>query len=161
MTRRRAELDGVSDRVQAICGDLATIEPQPVDIALAFAVLHHLPDEIVPMMATIRRWLKPGGVFICVEPICYLPWIERLRQRLGVPLDSLDPGERKLNMADIRRITSGFSSSRGVHFRLFAKFGRWWPGADRLFRRVDALLRPLPGARAFASIVIEICRLGE
>src|ERR1017187_9534703 len=41
MTQRRAELDGVSDRIQLICGDIRSIEPQPVDIFLSFAVLHH------------------------------------------------------------------------------------------------------------------------
>src|SRR5450755_1451872 len=40
-TRRRAELDGVADRIQTVCGMVQDIEPRPVDVIVAFAVLHH------------------------------------------------------------------------------------------------------------------------
>jgi len=159
MTRRRAQLDGVADRVEATCGDLATIEPQPVDIVLSFAVLHHVADQLASMVPLLRRWLKPGGTFICVEPVAYLPWTDWLRERSGVQLDPLDPGERKLRRADLRQVTSGFSSARAVHFHTLARLNRVWPRGDRFFRRVDALLRPLPGASLCAGTVIEICTL--
>src|ERR1017187_9755323 len=80
MTRKRAYLDGVSDRLQTICGDIRSVEPQPVDVVLSFAVLHHLPDHLQEVIPIIRRWLNPGGVFISVEPISYFGWLEWLRQ---------------------------------------------------------------------------------
>jgi 2-polyprenyl-3-methyl-5-hydroxy-6-metoxy-1,4-benzoquinol methylase len=64
-TGRRAELDRVSGRVQLFCGDIATIEPQPVDVALCFAVLHHVPDRLGETVTAIRRWLNPGGLHLC------------------------------------------------------------------------------------------------
>lgn len=85
MTGRRADLDRVSNRVQLLCGDIATFEPQPVDIALCFAVLHHVPDRLRETVAAIRCWIKPGGVFICVEPASLSPWLDWVSRRVGVP----------------------------------------------------------------------------
>ena len=108
--RLRAELDGVADRVKLHCGDIATLQPEPVDIVLSFAVLHHLPDRLDEVVPMIRSWLKPGGIFICVEPVCYLPVIEWMRLRSGIPQDDLDPGERKLTISDLECIAAGFTS---------------------------------------------------
>jgi SAM-dependent methyltransferase len=159
MTRRRAELDGVSDRVQAICGDLAMIEPQPVDVVLSYAVLHHLADHLRQTARLIRQWLKPGGVFICAEPVSLLPGIEWLREHSGVAMDPLDPGERKLTGADLRQIEAEFPHSRRVPFSMLGRFGRLAPSTRGVLLRMDALLRPVPGAVWFAGNVIDICRL--
>jgi SAM-dependent methyltransferase len=161
MARRRAELDRVSDRVQLFCGDIATIEPQPVDFALCFAVIHHLPDQLEETMSVIRRWLKPGGVFICVEPICYFPGLEWLRQHSGVSQQPLDPGERKLTEADLRCIERNSTYSRRVHFHAFGRLSRLWPKADRLFRRMDRYFLRLPGTSWVAGNVIQICRMAD
>jgi len=40
-TRRRAELDGVSAEVETITGFVQDVEPRPVDVLIAFAILHH------------------------------------------------------------------------------------------------------------------------
>ena len=159
MTRRRAELDGVSDRVQAICGDLATIEPQPVDVVLSYAVLHHLADHLQQTAPLIRRWLKPNGIFICSEPVSLLPGVEWLRQHSGVAMGPVDPGERKLTRADLKQIEDGFSHSRRVPFGMLGRFGRPLPWARGALLRMDALLRPVPGAVWLAGNVIDICRL--
>jgi len=159
MTRRRAELDGVSDRVQLICGDIRSIEPQPVDIVLSFAVLHHLPDHLQEVIPAMRRWLKPGGIFISVEPVSYLAWLEWLRQHSGVSHDALDPGERKLTGTDLTCIEKCFARSTREHFHCFARLTRVAPGADRLFRRMDAFFLNLPGTSLFAGSVIQVCHI--
>ena len=159
MARRRAELDQVSDRVQLFCGDVATIEPQPVDVVLCLNVLHHLPDQLAETISMLQRWLRPGGVFISVEPVSYLRWFEWLRQHSGVPRPPLDPGERKLTEMDLRLIETQFRHSHRVHFDAFARFGRLWPKADRFLRSLDRYFLPLPGARWFAGTVIQICRM--
>jgi SAM-dependent methyltransferase len=158
MTERRAELDRVSGRVQLFCGDIATIEPKPVDVALCFAVLHHVPDRVGETVAAIRRWLNPGGVFICVEPVCFTPWLEWVSRHVGVPPLPLDPGERKLTERDLHRIAEGFPSSRRVYFHVLARLSRLWPAADRLFRILDRCFLFLPGASWLAGSVILICR---
>jgi len=156
--RLRAEFDGVGDRVTVHCGDIATLRPEPVDIVLSFAVLHHLPDRLDEVVAMIRPWLKPGGIFICVEPVCYLPVIEWMRQRSGIPQDELDPGERKLTNADLECIAAGFTSTERIHFNLFARFSRLLPPADRFLRRIDSVSLSMPGVSIAAGTVIQICR---
>jgi len=158
MTRCRVALDGVSDRVQALCGDLGTLDPEPVDIALSFAVVHHVPDHLPRIIALLRKWLKPGGTILCVEPVCYLPWIEWIRQRSGVSQDPVDSGERKLTEADLRIIERESHISRRVHFHTFARFGRMLPAGDHLFRYLDAIIGSLPGARWLAGTVIVACQ---
>jgi SAM-dependent methyltransferase len=157
-TRRRAELDGVSDRVQTFCGDILSVEPQPVDVVLSFAVLHHLPDRFAEVIPAIRRWIKPGGLFIAVEPICYLYGIEWLRRHSGVAYDDLDEGERKLTEADVRSVEKHFARSERTHFRLLSRFSRVWPRADRTLRQMDSHLLRLPGIRRAAGTVILVCR---
>ncbi len=67
-TQRRAELDGVAQRVETICGLVQDVEPRPVDVIIAFAVLHHcFPLETMMPCAVIVVVLGPGGVFVAVE----------------------------------------------------------------------------------------------
>jgi SAM-dependent methyltransferase len=157
-TRRRAELDQVADRVDVVCGDILSVEPRPVDVALSFAVLHHLPDRFGEAIPAIKRWIKPGGLFVCVEPVCYVAGLEWIRQRSGVPQDELDPGERKLSEADLRQIEKHFSHSERVHFRVLSRLGRVWPRADRWARRADRWLLSAPGVRFVAGTVVMVCK---
>lgn len=157
-TRTRSGLDGVSARVQAVCGDLAAIDPQPVDVVLSSAVLHHLPDRLPETMRLFRRWLKPGGVFIAIEPVASMPWLDWLRRHSGVPDSPLDPGERKLTRADLRLIEREFAGSQRVYFRILGRFGRLSPRLNPLFLRLDALLRSLPGASWLSGAVVLVCR---
>ena len=158
MARRQCELDGVVDRVDLCCGEITKLEPQPVDVVICFAVLHHLPDRLHEVISVLRRWLKPRGVLLAVEPVCYLAPLERLRQFSGVPQDPLDPGERKLTEKDLRCVEQAFPWSRRTHFRLLARLERLFPKAGRAFRSIDATLLPLPLARYFAGCVIVACR---
>lgn len=158
MVRRRAEIDQVSDRVNAVCGDLTALEPEPVDIVLSYAVLHHLPDRINQVIPAVLRWLKPGGFFIYCEPVCYLPVLEWIRYRSGVSYDPLDPGERKLTGRDLGLLEQHFKSARRVHFRMLSRLERISPAANRCLRRADAMLRGLPGSHLFAGIVLGVCQ---
>jgi SAM-dependent methyltransferase len=149
-TRHRAELDGVSERVQTVCGRVQDVEPQRVDVIIAFAVLHHcFPLEGV--MAGLLRWLKPGGVFVAVEPVSYLAPLEWLRNRSGIPADPLDEGERKLRGEDVRYVASHFTNSKIVHYHLLGRLSRLWPSYGQLYRRLDQLILALPMTWKFAG----------
>jgi SAM-dependent methyltransferase len=157
-TRRRAELDEVSDRVETICGMVQDVEAKPVDVVIAFAVLHHcFPLE--RMMPSLIRWLKPGGVFIAVEPVSYLKSLEALRHRSGVPFDPLDEGERKLNPTDLQYVASFFPKIEIVHFHVFGRLTRLMPSGDMFFRKLDQLLLKLPGFSKFAGTALIVGRL--
>jgi SAM-dependent methyltransferase len=152
-TRLRAELDGVADRIQTLCGPIENFEPRPVDVIIAFAVLHHcFPLENV--MPRLLRWLKPGGVFVAVEPVTYLAPLEWLRNRSGLPTGPLDEGERKLETEDLKYVKSHFSRSQTVHFRLLGRLSRIWLKHDRLFRRMDSSILSVPMAWKFAGTTL-------
>ncbi len=69
--RRRAEKAGISERIDArICQgtDLGIDDLEgSVDFALAFAVLHEVPDA-ASFLRQIRRSLKPEGRLLVAEP---------------------------------------------------------------------------------------------
>lgn len=158
MTRKQAELDQVAGRVHALCGDITRLDPEPVDVAISFAVLHHVPGNIEAVARSIRRWLKPGGIFVFCEPVSYLPGIDWIRYHSGVGFDALDPGERKLTRRDIALIEQNFKSARQVHFRTVARLNRLLPSSDRGLRRLDAAVRHVPGSRFVAGTVIGVCQ---
>jgi SAM-dependent methyltransferase len=158
ITKRRADLDGVADRVRTLCGDITTLAPEPVDFVLAYAVLHHVPDRLEEIVGAVHRWLKPGGTFVFCEPVGYLPILEWARNHSGVSREALDPGERKLTEGDLRVIERHFGSARRIHFNTLSRLSRMIPAADRTPRRLDAALRPVPGSRRFAGTVLGVCR---
>lgn len=152
-TRRRAELDGVGDRVQTLCGLVQDLEPRPVDVIVAFAVLHHcFPLEA--MLPSLLRWLKPDGVFVAVEPVSYLASLEWLRNRSGIPTDPLDEGERKLREEDLQCVASHFAKSKVIHFHLLSRLSRLWPRYGLLYRRLDQLILTLPMTWKFAGSAV-------
>jgi SAM-dependent methyltransferase len=73
MMRRRAERAGVADRIEAHkCEqNRLGIEAQ-ADFALAFAMVHEVPDQL-RLFAEIRACLKPAGKLLLAEPPIHVP----------------------------------------------------------------------------------------
>ncbi|HEX5431898.1 MAG TPA: class I SAM-dependent methyltransferase [Bryobacteraceae bacterium] len=158
MTKRRAKSDCVSERVRAECGDIRDLTPEPVNVALAFAVLHHVPDQLDSFVRAISRWVSSDGVFIFSEPFCATPAIERLRKHSGVSYDDLDEGERKLTPHDLGIIHKHFASMELIHFRLVNRLSRIFPRSEHFLRRIDAAMRPIPAFKFLAGTVLGVCR---
>ena len=58
-----------------VCSDLSAVrlDAGTIDTAFAFGVLHHLSDDtIVELAALLRHVLRPGGVFVSIDP-CWVP----------------------------------------------------------------------------------------
>jgi SAM-dependent methyltransferase len=157
MTQQRAILDHVDDRVTVLCDEIQHLRPEPVDIVLSFAVLHHMADTLAEVIPIIKSWIKPGGAFICVEPISYSRTVDWLRNHCGFPFQPLDSGERKLTEDDLRLIQSNFASSERTHFRVFSRLDKLYPNAARLFRKVDRTLLALHPVAHFAGTVVLTC----
>lgn len=69
--RRRADRAGLSGRIETrICSSQSLLVDDlagKADFALAFAVLHEMPDPVAAIGA-ITRSLKAGGIFLLAEP---------------------------------------------------------------------------------------------
>jgi SAM-dependent methyltransferase len=156
-TRRRAELDGVSGQVETVHAPIQEIPPRPVDVVLAFAVLHHC-FPLQNVMPYLLRWLKPGGTFVAVEPVSHIKTLEEIRVRSGIPFDPLDEGERKLEPADLGFVASHFDEIRIHHFHLLSRFARLFPKADYPLRLLERLILGIPGAFKLAGTALVVGR---
>jgi SAM-dependent methyltransferase len=153
LTRRRAELDGVADRIETVFGMVQDIEPRPVDVIVVNKVLHHCcPLENV--MPALLRWLKLGGVFVAIEPANYLASLRWLRDHSGISTDPLDDGERQLGEVDLQYIRSYFPQSQTIHFHLLNRLCRIWPKGVPLYCRMDRLILRVPKAWKLAGTAI-------
>jgi SAM-dependent methyltransferase len=67
--RRRAEAEGVSDRLSFRVGDLHSFAvDEPADLIAMNRALHHVWDEKENVFRILREHLKPGGFAVIWEP---------------------------------------------------------------------------------------------
>lgn len=70
--KRRAERAGVAERIKRILGSPDKLETEaPADFALAFWMLHEVPDKH-RMLADIYAAMKPDGRLLIVEPVWHV-----------------------------------------------------------------------------------------
>lgn len=166
IARQRAELDGVSDRVDLFVGDgeEVILPRNHFDYVIAYALLHH--TDYVPVVERIVNALKPGGRAFIAEPVTFSRLLSGVRDRLPVP-KHVSPDERQLTIADINAIRSKFSHSDVVYFNALGRLQRFFRGQPpsrhgRAARAAtigvhyaDRLLFAFPGAwRAAGSVVV-------
>ncbi len=102
VARRRAELDGVQDRVHFQCQPVEQVSfpPATFDLVWGDGVLHHLGGSLVPVLGLLERWAKPGALFVFSEPVAESPLLRRLRSRVPVHTDAT-PDERPLGAREL------------------------------------------------------------
>jgi ubiquinone/menaquinone biosynthesis C-methylase UbiE len=157
LARERAVLDGVSDRVDFLVADGASVEitDGSFDAVLAMAVIHHMPlDEA---LNAIERLLKPGGRLALIEPVAYSRTLQWLRDLSPVKKE-VSPDERQLSAPELRVIGKRFVIEEQRHFYLFARLRRvvpdiWLTFVDPFLERFDYLLLSIPGVSHFAGII--------
>jgi len=68
---KRARKRGLQDRIILHKGELSTLDrPGSVDFALAFWMVHEVPDRPA-FLEAVRHTLKPGGRFLVAEPLIH------------------------------------------------------------------------------------------
>lgn len=164
LARKRAELDGVSERCRFVLADggHAPFEDNTFDLILVQAVLHHV--NMAECLTELRRILKPGGHLVIVEPVAFSKWLQKIRDITPVEKD-ISPNERQLGEADLREIAEYFEVTETRFFHLTTRlnriisnesaFGRAALGA---LAKLDWLLLKLPGLNHFAGTVVIRCR---
>src|SRR5262245_6979302 len=79
-TREAPKSKGLLQRcdVDVMPGERLTYEDESIDIAVGFAILHHL--ELDAALRELRRVLKPGGRALFAEPLASNPLIRTYRR---------------------------------------------------------------------------------
>jgi SAM-dependent methyltransferase len=130
VAKRRAQLDGVQDRVEFIVQDIARspLEAGRFDILVCHAALHHVDAQLVPPLIAA---LKPGGRAVIVEPIALSPALQWLRDHTGVE-KHVSPGERQLSQGEICAITGLLHEPDLTFFNLFGRVSRFFRYANNI-----------------------------
>lgn len=168
VARRRAELDGVEDRVELRGGDVLRMTGLPArgfDAVVCSAVLHHVALE--PVFERLLELARPGGRIVIQEPVAFSHHLQRVRDALPVEKD-VSPGERQLSRSDVDWLIARLREPRARFFHLTARLARLLPHRETfeddyalsraavyaLLGLDQALMTAVPPLRRFAGIVV-------
>lgn len=166
IARRRASLDGVSDRVNCLVadGEKSNLPEAEFDFVVAYAVLHHM--ELRPALEQIHHALKPDGRVFIVEPVSFSRLLAWLRDRVPVA-KNVSPDERQLDEQEISLITAFFDESGIQYYRVLERLERLLPHIaehgirqrlvtllSRLLRILDRGILLMPGTWRLAGRVL-------
>lgn len=157
MLRRRAEANGVGDRVHTqVTGDLdAAFGGRTFDAIMGYAALHHLPRA--GLARRVHDRLAPGGVAVFAEPTSNSPALRRLRQLVPYAIDAMSDDEAPLTDADIVAFADPFKRTARRDFQLTSRIWRLWPDNARLaeaLHRLDRQVLRFPFMRRFATVAV-------
>jgi 2-polyprenyl-3-methyl-5-hydroxy-6-metoxy-1,4-benzoquinol methylase len=149
LTKERARLNGVGDRVSAIlmrC-DPTEFASESFDVVHGFGILHHI--GLQTGMREIKRLLKPRGRGLFFEHMGNSKMIERLRPKEK----DYTKGERPITWKEVQKIGPEFSRMVVKPFHLASRLRKRINVLNQpLVKRVDhAVLSALPFLRHFAS----------
>jgi SAM-dependent methyltransferase len=160
LATRQADAEGVRN-VTFRQDDVLAIEiPEgSVDAVWAPAFFHHVPPSSVqPMLVRARRWLRPGGILVTIDPSS-----QRLVRHLaGIVRSSYDryhsPDERELDPYEAVAVVKAAGFARvGLIWSDFVAGPLAWlnPPMPRWVARsivmVDSAILAVPGVRRYAS----------
>lgn len=166
VARKRAEVNGVAERVAAVACD-ATRLPfggGSIDLAHGCGVLHHL-DDVAGAGRELRRVLAPGGRAVFIEPLGHNPLLEFARRALPYRGKRRSPGEAPLRYGDVEVLRAFFPELCATEKKLLGMLDRVIDStrATRFLDRVDGwLLSRFPLLRRWCRlIVVELPRPPE
>src|SRR5262245_38586768 len=95
--RRRAEINGVSERVHLVCSPIETAEiaPRSFDVIWGDGILHHVLDELETVLQHLAVWAKPGALLLFAEPLNLFPPLRQFRMMIPMETEQIT-GERPL-----------------------------------------------------------------
>jgi 2-polyprenyl-3-methyl-5-hydroxy-6-metoxy-1,4-benzoquinol methylase len=102
LARRRAEINGVSDRVHLVCSPIETAEiaSRSFDVIWGDGILHHVLDEFENVIQRLAVWAKPGALLLFAEPLNLFPPLRQLRTMIPIETEHTQ-GERPLIQAEV------------------------------------------------------------
>lgn len=160
MTRKRAEVNGLSDRMTLETGgDLRRAFPgETFDAIMGYAALHHLPATMGELAHQVRSRLNPGGVAVFAEPVINSKALHAVRRAIPLAVAQDTEDEQPLTDANIAAFARPFD--RMVR-REFQMISRIWPllppncwALTKSLHWMDAQLLKWPALRRFATVVV-------
>lgn len=126
VARRRAEVNGVSERTTFICAPVETadVAPDSFDIVWGDAILHHVLDDLDLVLRHMARWCKPSGLILFSEPVNLANALRRLRFMIPIHTDAT-PDERPLVRAELDLLRRYIPNMRLRHYGLFGRLDRF------------------------------------
>src|SRR5262249_3489546 len=126
VARRRAEVNGVADRVHLVCSPLETAElpDRSFDVVWGDGILHHVLDELEPTVKRLARGVKDDGLLLFSEPMNLFEPLRRLRRLVPVHTEAT-PGERPLVPAEVEIVRRYVPDLRMRHYMLFGRLDRF------------------------------------
>jgi SAM-dependent methyltransferase len=141
-TRRRAEREGVADRIRFVvaAGESLPFPDASFDVAVGKAVLHHL--DPLAGAAELARVLRPNGRAAFSEPLGMNPLLVFARAHLPYPGKHDRGADRPLTAADLRAWQTPFRRLRMRPVQLFSMLERGLGFGRRLepLRALDRLV---------------------
>lgn len=169
LAQRRAEVDGVADRVDFVCAPVETaqIADGSYDIVWCNAILHHLTDNLDLVMRNMSRWAKPDGLISFAEPINLNQTLRRIRKLIPVSSGEATPDERPLEAHDLATIRRWMGRLHVRHFGLLGRLDQFiltdfnYERSSRLRQlavnvtnAIDWALLSLPGVNRLGSLAV-------
>lgn len=123
LARDRARIDSVSDRVELVCAPVELVElaSDCVDVVWCNAILHHLTENLDPVMRSIVRWARPEAILTFQEPTNLNQTLRRIRKLIPVRATEPTPDERPLEATDLAIIARYVRNLQHRHFGLFGR----------------------------------------
>lgn len=131
LAKEQCRLDMTDKNVRFEIRDLSEnpFENDTFDFAVCNAVLHHI--DIEKILPNIIESLCDNGVVIMVEPVAFLPWLQRIRELVPVEKD-ISPEERQLNKDDLQFISGCFRECQITYFEFLARLGVFLPHSNEI-----------------------------
>lgn len=164
LARRRAEVNGVSERVELFTGSAHEL-PFPdrsFDVVFGMAILNYLDLELASR--EVWRVLRSGGYGVFKQPVRNSRFLSKVRRLIPYRPPGVSPFERPLTDQELERFAERFSRYHCKAYQLpFVNVARWFPiegGLAAFFYRLDgALLRRAEWLRWYAAVrVIKVVK---
>ena len=168
VARRRAEVNGVADRVTFVNVPIEYFDPRAAglphddyDAIIGNNVVHHFDRDLA--MRRIGALMAPGAVAVFCEPVLFLPeWTPRVRNpRRGTrrfPMHTHTPDERAPGGADFAVLRRWFRTVRWTPYQVLCRLQNFVELSDPAWRRLERtdrfLLRRIPGTRWICRMAV-------
>lgn len=130
IAKKRAQLDGVDGEIEFVAYDIEKYiwNDNVFDFVISYGVLHHI--NIMEILPKVNRILKDTGKFILIEPINFLPNLQKFVKTIKFSTKEVSVNEKALTIEGLREIKKYFKFNKVKYFNFFGRISRLMPGSN-------------------------------